>query len=174
MKMCRGVVVLVFACLVKGQTAREIAEALEKDLHTPMEEPFLGIRLMYPIELGNAIVTALSIPTIAPAEDLGAPVSVAQLRHKVPKSARKAFERASQLSGKGDYRGAALELEKAIAEDPKYMEAYCNLGAQYFRLGMMERAAVEASMAIELDPKSSIAHANLAAIQLVLSRTGTR
>jgi tetratricopeptide (TPR) repeat protein len=91
----------------------------------------------------------------------GQSVTVARLRHKTPKEALKAFARAEKLSRAGKREAAAAELEKAVARDPKFPEAHCNLGVQYAQLGRLQEAAAEFQRAIALDPSSSNSHYNL-------------
>ena len=89
-------------------------------------------------------------------------ISVNRLRRQVPKEARQAFDRAAELSRKGDYGRAARELEKAVAMAPNFVEAYANLGAQHLRLLDLDRAIPELQRAVELDPTISAVHSNLA------------
>jgi tetratricopeptide (TPR) repeat protein len=92
-------------------------------------------------------------------------VSISRLRHKIPKEAMTAFDKAAKLTAAGKYPEAARELEKAVARDPYFAEAHANLGNQYFRLGRLEEAESELSRAIALDPDSSTAHSNLGILQ---------
>lgn len=89
-------------------------------------------------------------------------VSVAQLRHKIPREARRLFERAYRISKKGDHAGAAVELEQAIGRDPEFAEAYTNLGVEYGQLGRLDAAAAMLRRSLDLDPNSSMGHYNLA------------
>jgi tetratricopeptide (TPR) repeat protein len=96
-------------------------------------------------------------------------ISVSQLRHRPDPRALRAVIKAGKLSASGDYRGAAAQLEKAVAWDPKFAEAHGNLGAQYVRLHQLDRGAAEFRKAIALDPSSAMHQANLA---LALTRLG--
>ena len=98
----------------------------------------------------------------------GTSVSVAQLKHKVPKEAQKAFTRAQGLSRAGNHEEAARELEKATARDPEYAVAHSDLGVEYAQLGRFEEAEKELKRAIALDPAAS-AYYNLS---LVYFQTG--
>ena len=91
----------------------------------------------------------------------GQSVTVSRLRHKAPKEALKAFARAEKLSRAGDHGMAANELEKAIARDPEFSEAHCNLGVQYAQLGRLQEAAAEFERAIALDTSSFNSYYNL-------------
>lgn len=99
------------------------------------------------------------------------PVSVAQLRHQPSQRALHAALKAGKLSEAGDYRGAATQLEKAVAFDPQFAEAHGNLGAQYLRLHEPEEAAQEFRRALELDPASAPQQANLALVLAQLGKT---
>jgi tetratricopeptide (TPR) repeat protein len=89
-------------------------------------------------------------------------ISVARLRHKPNRAARKAFDRAQKFSGAGDYQQAASELQKAIAADDLYSEAHANLGVQYMKLSKFNEAVVEFRRAIALDQGTGAYYSNLA------------
>jgi tetratricopeptide (TPR) repeat protein len=89
------------------------------------------------------------------------------LLHKVPKQAKKAFERAAKLSKARKHAEAARELERAIAVDPGFAEAHVNLGAQYYLLNRLQDAQRLLRRATELDPSSAGGFSNLAAVELL-------
>jgi tetratricopeptide (TPR) repeat protein len=82
-------------------------------------------------------------------------VSLAQLKHKIPKEALKAFKRGQELSEAGNHDLAAKELEKAITLDPEFAEARAALGVDYAQLMRFDEAAAELKRSIALDPSSS-------------------
>ncbi len=86
-------------------------------------------------------------------------VSTKRLRHRVPKAARQAYERAI---GSRDARKAANELESANRIDPDFAEAHDDLGVAYAQLGRYPEAAQELRRTIELVPDESLPHSNLA------------
>jgi Flp pilus assembly protein TadD len=88
-------------------------------------------------------------------------VSVAKLKHKPVKAARKAFEKAVSKTQKGDSTAAITLLEQAVELDPDYMEAHNNLGARYLMSGQPERAIQHFQKAAELDPGSAAVYTNL-------------
>jgi len=92
--------------------------------------------------------------------------SVRRLRHRVPKSANKAFKRAGKLAQANDAGGAAMELENAIALDQKFAEAHAELGVQYARLGRYQEAEAELRRTIELIPDDPVPYSNLAWVEL--------
>jgi tetratricopeptide (TPR) repeat protein len=105
-------------------------------------------------------------PAVRPSGEV---VSVSQLRHKVPKRARKAFERANRLSQAGKHEKAVKELEAAIALDPEYAAAYDQLGVEYGDLGQFSTAEAKIRHSLSLDPTSWRGYYNLGVIRL---RTG--
>jgi tetratricopeptide (TPR) repeat protein len=110
-------------------------------------------------------------PLIASRAMVGA-VSAKQLRHPPPKAARQAYEKALKLTQNKDAQRAMSELEKAIALDPEFPEAHCDLGASYALLGRYPEAEAEFRRAIELIPENSIPRYNLALLLLATGRSG--
>jgi Flp pilus assembly protein TadD len=92
--------------------------------------------------------------------------SVARLRHKIPKQAIKANQRATNLAKSDNHQAAASELEHAIAYDPEYATAHNNLGVQYVLLRRPEDAQREFLRAIQLDPALDEAFLNLGWLEL--------
>jgi len=41
---------------------------------------------------------------------------------------------------KEDYENSILNYKKALEKDPKYTDAWCNLGLVYFKIGNIEEA----------------------------------
>jgi tetratricopeptide (TPR) repeat protein len=103
-----------------------------------------------------------SIPQAEKDKPSGIAVDAGSLRHKVPKAARKAFDRAWSFTRKSDIEQAILEFERAIALDPDFVEAHIDLGASYTRVGRLAEAAAQFRRAIELRPRDSLVHSNLA------------
>jgi Flp pilus assembly protein TadD len=89
-------------------------------------------------------------------------VDAGSLRHKVPKAARKAFDRGWELMRKGDLDKAIPEFERAIALDPDFAEAHIDLGASYSNVGRFAEAATQFRRALELRPQISAVHSSLA------------
>jgi Flp pilus assembly protein TadD len=98
-------------------------------------------------------------------------VSAPHLRHKVPKEATKAFQRALTLSHSGDHQKAEDELERAILLDPEFAEAYANVGIEYASTGSYQLAEARFRKAIELDPASPVAYCNLGVLLIKVGRT---
>lgn len=89
-------------------------------------------------------------------------VSARRLRHRAPKAARNAYEKAGKLSRKKDFENAAKELETAITLDADFAEAHCDLGVAYTHLHRYPEAAAEFRRTMELVPDESIPASDLA------------
>jgi tetratricopeptide (TPR) repeat protein len=97
-------------------------------------------------------------------------VSVQKLeRHKIPKAARKEFEKGVSAA-KSDSQRAIEHFRKALDIEPDYMEAHTNLGARLIREDKPQEAAQHLERAVELDPGSSLAFTNQAAAYMMLNR----
>lgn len=91
-------------------------------------------------------------------------VSATNLRHRVPKEARKAYERGVKNANQDHRAGveaAAADLERAILIDPSFAEAHWKLGFVYFRLARLHESDTEFRRAIELNPTVAQWHASL-------------
>lgn len=91
-----------------------------------------------------------------------ATVSAQRLRHRPPKEARQACEKAARTK---DLQKAAALLESAVRIDSAFAEAHNNLGLVYANLGRFPEALAELQRAIELIPHESIPRSNLALVQ---------
>jgi tetratricopeptide (TPR) repeat protein len=85
----------------------------------------------------------------------------------IPESARKEFDKASDLMAKENWKKAMERLNKALALYPKYAAAYNNLGVIYGKLG--ERASEREALqkAVSLNDHFAPAYANLAKMAIV-------
>ena len=86
-------------------------------------------------------------------------VSVAD--RNAPPQAKKAYEKALGLMGKGDPQQIIEYLKRAIAVYPDYLLARNDLGVQYLRLKQFDRAAEQFELAVKRDPKYFDARLNL-------------
>ncbi len=120
-------------------------------------EDFVRVR-----DAGNFVTLRIPVQTVSNGEK-GAPgtVSLSQLSHKVPKEARKEFERACKAKDKGRPEESVAHLEKALEIDPDYMEAHVNLAAALLRKGQVGDAVPHLERAIELDAAAAPAYLNL-------------
>ncbi len=122
--------------------------------------------LRTPAEVNASILRELHLPEAPQPARSSGPISVLRLTHKVPKNARDAFNRATEFDKKKQHAEAIQELERAVALDSAFADAYNNLGVQHFLLN--ELAATEKSLrrALELDPSFVTAHINMAYLAL--------
>jgi Flp pilus assembly protein TadD len=70
----------------------------------------------------------------------------------VPKPALNFYDKAKELSRKGDYKAAIEQLQLAIAEYPNFMLAFNELGVQYLRLNKLEKADESFRSALKINP----------------------
>jgi Flp pilus assembly protein TadD len=140
------------------QTAQEVLSATLADLRGQKE-------IINTSRTEGALLSSMATPMMMtarlPAPEPAGTVSVKRLRHRPPKPARQAYEKAAQIK---DSRKAANLLETAIAIDSAFAEAHNNLGVVYARLGRYPEAAAELSRAIELVPEEPIPRSNLAGV----------
>jgi len=106
-------------------------------------------------------------PVSRPATNPGI-TSVRSLRHKVPKEARKAYERANKAARSNQLAKAIDELERTVALDPEFGDAHTDLGARYAQLGRYQDAERETQLAIMLMPEDWIAYSNMGWIEFAL------
>jgi Tfp pilus assembly protein PilF len=101
-------------------------------------------------------------PQSAPPRPVSGVVSLQELQHPVPKKALKAAFKAQQFSKKHKIAQAIVQLQKAIAIDPSYRDAHCNLGVQYARLGRLADARAEFEKALKIGPPAALIYSDLA------------
>jgi tetratricopeptide (TPR) repeat protein len=89
-------------------------------------------------------------------------VSAAKLRHKVPSTARKEFEKGMVAAHRNESAAAIGHLAKAADLDPGFMEAHNNLGIQHLKAQAIETAMGYFQKATELDPGAPEPYVNLA------------
>jgi Flp pilus assembly protein TadD len=166
----------VCCCAAWGQDGSAEAQAV-LDRETALRAFFEGVGALPKIQPGKsanemtqAMLAALDAAAASPASrpQAGGVTSVHQLEHKIPKDAREAFQRGTKLSKEGDREKAIEELKRAIDLDPRFSEAYNNLGVQYYLLNRPQEAQPLIQRAVELDPASFHGFANLAAVHISL------
>ena len=114
------------------------------------------------VQSGDQLVTIQLPEPAATAPISGPSVSVAELRHKPGKKARRAAEEAQKFAHSGYHLRAVAALEKAVALDPEFVGAHGNLGAEYSFLHRYGEAAAELQRAVTLDPSAAWLQSNLA------------
>ena len=96
------------------------------------------------------------------AGELRQTISMAELRHKPVKKARKAVAEAWKFNHAGDHEGAVYALRRAVEIDPNYIIARGNLGGELILAGHYEEAIVELREAALRAPGAAWIQANLA------------
>lgn len=122
-------------------------------------------------EVGGPLGPLTPVATVIDQPNSPSPgiISLARLRHKVPKAAQKAYRKGTKLFHSGKYLEASKELERAVALDPEYAGAHNNLGVQYAILSRFADAHREFLRAIDLDPALASANLNAARVELLKS-----
>jgi tetratricopeptide (TPR) repeat protein len=100
----------------------------------------------------------------------GGTISLRRLQHKVPKAARKLFEKAEKAAEKGDAAASISLLQQAVEKDPEYMEAWVNLGARQLKTNDPASALKAFEKAIALDEGMSLPYSNSATALLMLGK----
>ncbi len=98
-----------------------------------------------------------------------ATVSLHQLSHKVPKQAKKEFEKAARAGD--DHAKVIAHLQKAIEIDPGYIEALNNLGSRYIQVNRLDDALEVLERAEKLDASNVKVQTNLAVTFLSMKKT---
>ncbi|WP_127844580.1 tetratricopeptide repeat protein [Psychroflexus aestuariivivens] len=80
------------------------------------------------------------------------------------KNAKALFQKALKFSEKQDFQNAEKYYLEALREDPKFVEAYDNLGRLYRRIGKYDKAISNYKKSIELYPNGIMAHQNIAVV----------
>ena len=83
------------------------------------------------------------------------------------KEAKEYYDKAYEFNEKGDFKNCIKWYKKCIEADPKFVEAYDNMGAVYRRNGDLENAKLNYNKSIELYPQGSMAHQNLGIVYLI-------
>jgi type IV pilus assembly protein PilF len=78
-----------------------------------------------------------------------------------PESAKKEFQKASQLANKGQAEEAIERYKHAISIYPEYVMAHNDLGVQYLNLKRFAEARTEFETAIEISAKAFNPHLNM-------------
>ncbi len=108
------------------------------------------------------MITNLTIRLTSKANQLASKsVSLKRLQHKVPKKARKEFEKGLDAVREGDRAEAEEHLELAMEIDPDYFDAANQLGIVYMEAKRLPEAKTMFEKAVELDESDAAAQTNL-------------
>ena len=142
------------------RSLHEIIAATEADLHAinSSDTPLSALPRL-PWHMAGELVFPIAPPRtdVAPST----PISLTRLKHKVSGGARRAFQKAWKLDKEGKAERALEEFRRAIALDPDYADAHCDLGALYLRLERYADAETEFRRAVALAPELSGIQSNL-------------
>src|SRR5262249_39005989 len=86
---------------------------------------------------------------------------VSAIDQNAPPQAKKEYEKALALTGKGDSQQVVEHLKRAISVYPDYLMARNDLGVQYLKLKQFDQAAEQFEFALKRDPKYFDARLNL-------------
>ncbi len=89
-------------------------------------------------------------------------VSLARLKHKIPRRAARELRREAEAFRAGDLEGSIAHLQRAIEIDPDCTEAHNNLGVRYMSQKKIQAATAEFRTATVLDPEADGPFTNLA------------
>ena len=105
----------------------------------------------------------MSFPIAAPRQQIApsTPISLTRLKHKVPRGARRAFQKAWKLDQEGKTELALEQFRRATTLDPDFADAHCDLGALYQRLQRYSEAETEFRRGVALAPELSGMQSNL-------------
>jgi tetratricopeptide (TPR) repeat protein len=91
-------------------------------------------------------------------------VSASEFDSAPPTAARKEYNQAVKLAGKGDSPQAIERLQRALAIYPDYLDARNDLGAQYLKLRRFDEAAEQFRIVLEKNPRYFNSRFNLGLI----------
>ena len=97
-------------------------------------------------------------------------ISLAQLEHKVPAGAQKLYNKGEQAFAKHNLEQACDFYRQAVTLDPKYIDAYVQLGATESALGKYSDAAGEYQKVIDIAPEHQLALPNLSIVLAKMNR----
>jgi tetratricopeptide (TPR) repeat protein len=109
----------------------------------------------------NSVVLRVNDRT--PSADAGNATSVSVAAMRVPDKARKALEKARELTGKNRNDDAVKELNRALEIYPQYSDALRERGIINYANGHLDQAKADLDQAIKYDPNNAMAYVALGA-----------
>ena len=91
-------------------------------------------------------------------------VSISMYNSTKNKEALEFYSEGSEKFKEQNYKAAIKLFEKAVEKDPKFVEAYDDMGVSYRKLGDLKNAIKNYDKSIELYPDGIMAHQNLGLI----------
>ena len=114
------------------------------------------------VQVSSTSLVYIAIPAKKVERPVSGTISVARLKHKVPKAAKKEYEKSDKVLKDGDVKGSLMHLLKAVEIDPDYMEAHNNLGSRYIMMKEHDLALSAFRRALQLDPSATMVQVNMA------------
>lgn len=105
-----------------------------------------------------------------PGERPGGAISLLRLAHKPRKPVQRLFSEANNLAQRGELAASVERLESAVGQDPRWFEAWINLGSRQLRLHRYEDAARSFRAALAIDGQVALLHCNLGLTMLFLKQ----
>lgn len=137
--------------------------------HVAVRDSRGGVLHQEIIQVNSHTPVHITLPEQKVERPVSGTISVARLQHKVPKKARKEYEKADKKLKEGDIQGSLQHLLKAVEIDPKYMEAHNNLGSRYLMLNQHEKALDSFRRALDLDDSALLVQINMAVALMALN-----
>jgi tetratricopeptide (TPR) repeat protein len=111
----------------------------------------------------SAAPLEVRLPSVANPKPPSGSVTIASLRHKVPRQAVHEYKAAVAARKHADREAALAHLLKAVELDPQFAEAHNDIAAQYIEGKRYDNALEELDKAAALDPASTVIELNRAA-----------
>lgn len=102
----------------------------------------------------------------------GKSVSAKRLAHKIPKDARKDYEKAREQLISGKTKDVEERLTRAVKADPEFFEALSALGAVYLQTGRFQQSIATLHTAMAIDNHDAANCSNLALAYLQVHKLG--
>ncbi|HMQ03837.1 MAG TPA: tetratricopeptide repeat protein [Pyrinomonadaceae bacterium] len=90
----------------------------------------------------------------------------------VPKEALKYYSAGVEKASTGDRQGAIEQFKLAVAEHPRFLQAFNEMGVQYMRLNELDHADEAFGSALKLNPESFAALVNRGILNVMRKRFG--
>lgn len=100
----------------------------------------------------------------------GGPISITRLAHKPRKPVQRLFSDSNNLAQRGELAASVEKLENVVDQDPRWFEAWINLGSRQLRLHRYEDAARSFRAALAIDGQVALLHCNLGLTMLFLKQ----
>jgi tetratricopeptide (TPR) repeat protein len=114
----------------------------------------------------------IRLPAATGPKTPGGAVSARRLAYKPSKEGKKWMREADKMAAEGDYEASVAVLERVVAKDAGWMEAWNNLATRRIVKGRFPEALEALAKAREIDPNVAQVHSNQGLAYLNLQRYG--